>query len=162
MNGEVSVLKRVRALILLDWRTKLLLLEAFIFLGWARILILLPFSKVSSGLGIPMEETPQQLQFSSDWRVGKNIHQAIYIMSRYTPWESKCLVRAIAGLKMLERRKVESTIYFGTARDELGKMEAHAWLRCGSIYITGEEEMHRFAVVGKFAKRIIERETKGS
>ena len=70
----------------------------------------------------------------------KNISQAIHIMSRYTFWESQCLVKAIAGMKMLERRKIESTLYLGTAKDENGKMIAHAWLRSGPFYITGQKE----------------------
>lgn len=80
------------------------------------------------------------------------VHDAIQLISQHTFWECKCLVRAIAALKMLERRQIESTLYLGTARDESGKMIAHAWLRSGPYYITGAEGMERFAVVGKFAK----------
>ena len=57
-------------------------------------------------------------------------------------------------MRMLEKRGIESTLYLGTARDESGKMIAHAWLRSGPYYITGSEGMERFTVVGKFAKRI--------
>lgn len=154
--------RRAKTFFLLNWSTKALLIEAFLFLGWARILIILPFSRLANKLGTPMEETPPKLCSLADRKIAKKIQQAISIMSRYTIWESKCLVRAIAGLKMLERRKIESTIYFGTARDQTGKLEAHAWLRSGSIYITGAEEMKRFTVVGKFAKNEIEKEMKGS
>ena len=76
------------------------------------------------------------------------------MMSRYTFWESQCLVKAIAAMKMLEKRQIESTLYLGTAKDETGNMIAHAWLRSGPFYITGVEEMKRFTVVSKFAKRI--------
>ena len=65
-------------------------------------------------------------------------------MSKYTFWESQCLVKAIAAMKMLERRNIESTLYLGTARDESGKMIAHAWLRSGPFYITGAEGMEKF------------------
>ncbi len=71
-------------------------------------------------------------------------------MSRHTWWESQCLVMAIAAMKMLDRRGIESTLYLGTARDADGKMIAHAWLRSGNIYLTGFEEMRKFTVVGKF------------
>ncbi|MNR36049.1 hypothetical protein D3C85_1539370 [compost metagenome] len=73
-------------------------------------------------------------------------------MSKYTIWDSKCLVRAIAAMKMLHRRQIDSTLYLGTTRDESKKMIAHAWLRSGRYYVTGKEEMERFTVVGKFAK----------
>ena len=55
-------------------------------------------------------------------------------------------------MKMLERRQIESTLYLGTAKDESGKLIAHAWLRSGPFYITGAEGMEKFTVVSKFAK----------
>jgi hypothetical protein len=100
-----------------------------------------------------MDETTFRCM-DSNVKIVKSISQAIHIMSKYTFWESKCLVKAIAGMKMLERRKIESTIYLGTAKDETGKMIAHAWLRSGPIFVTGFEEMSKFTVVGKFAKEI--------
>ena len=59
------------------------------------------------------------------------ISQAIHIVSKYTFWESQCLVKAIAAMRMLEKRGIESTLYLGTAKDESGKIIAHAWLRSG-------------------------------
>ncbi|WP_217582105.1 lasso peptide biosynthesis B2 protein, partial [Lysinibacillus sp. GbtcB16] len=84
----------------------------------------------------------------------RSISEAIRIMSQHTFWESKCLVSAIAGMEMLKRRQIESTLYLGTAKDKNGKMVAHAWLRSGPFYITGAEEMERFTVDSKFARRI--------
>ena len=54
---------------------------------------------------------------------------------------------------MLERRNIDSTLYLGTAKDYQGQFIAHAWLRSGPFYLTGAEEMGRFIVVGKFAKK---------
>ncbi|SFL15908.1 Transglutaminase-like superfamily protein [Paenibacillus sp. 1_12] len=148
------MLRKLRTLCSLDIKTLCLLLEAFIYLGWARVLILLPFSKIAPSLGQSMQETSFSLN-GDCLVVSKDLQRAIQIMSRHTIWESKCLVRAIAGLKMLERRRIESTLYLAIGKDETGKMIAHAWLRCGSCYITGSEGMERFTVVGKFAKTII-------
>ena len=82
-------------------------------------------------------------------------------MSKYTFWESQCLVKAIAGMKMLERRGIDSTLYLGTARDESGKMIAHAWLRSGPFYISGAEGMEKFTVVSMFGKRISNNQLEG-
>jgi hypothetical protein len=144
--------RKVNIFLSLSFEMKMLLAEAFIFLAVARILKALPFAKVAPSLGLQMEETDYSM--NADSRVLKQISQALHIMSAYTFWESQCLVKAIAGMKMLERRKVESTIYLGTAKDEEGKLIAHAWLRSGSYYISGSEGMERFSVVGKFAKVI--------
>ncbi|HDX9578196.1 TPA: lasso peptide biosynthesis B2 protein [Bacillus pseudomycoides] len=156
----MNIVKRLRIFLSLNTKTKLLFLETFIFLGWARILKSIPFSKVAHSLGDHMNETP--LTHSELHKETlKSVSQAIHIMSRYTFWESQCLVKAIAGMKMLEKRQIESTLYLGTAKDDSGNLIAHAWLRSGHYYVTGAEGMEKFTVVGTFAKRIGERTIKG-
>jgi hypothetical protein len=151
---------KVRRFFLLDRKTKLLFLEAFIYLGWARLVICLPFSKIAPSLGACMHETSYTLS-QTNKALLDHVSHAISVVSRHTFWESKCLVRAIAGMKMLERRHIESTLYLGTCKDETGKMIAHAWLRSGPCYITGADVMDGFTVVGKFAKTISEDRTGG-
>lgn len=146
-------MSKVKTLLSLDFRMQLLLLEALFYLGWARILVLMPFSKVAPTLGTPMHET-SAIQVETNRIALRRVASAIDLMSKYTLWDSKCLVRAIAGMKMLNRRQIESTLYLGTAKDESMKMIAHAWLRSGLFYVTGKEGMEKFTVVGKFAKRI--------
>lgn len=147
--------KKVLKLFSLDIKTILLLMETFIYLGWARILLFLPFTKLAPSLGIQMQETPHT-QKSANKAILKKISQAIEIISNHTFWESKCFVKAIAGMKMLERRRIDSTIYLGTAKNDAGELVAHAWLRSGRVYITGADVMSKFTVVGKFAKQIDE------
>ncbi|NOU87847.1 lasso peptide biosynthesis B2 protein [Paenibacillus sp. LMG 31460] len=149
----MKAMNKLKAFFTLDIKTMLLLVEALFFLGWARILVSLPFSKVAPTLGVPMQET-SIMELERNRIVLKHIASAIDIMSKYTLWESKCLVKAIAGMKMLKRRNIESTLYLGTTKDELAKMIAHAWLRSGHFYVTGKEGMDRFTVVAKFAKQI--------
>ncbi|MGM0874203.1 MAG: lasso peptide biosynthesis B2 protein [Bacillota bacterium] len=137
----------------MDLKTKVLLVESFFYLGLGRYLKSIPFSKVAPTLGKHMEETTFE-PFVSNKKVLSSVSHAIHIMSRYTFWESQCLVKAIAAMKMLEKRQIESTLYLGTARDDSGELIAHAWLRSGPYYITGSEGMEKFTVVGKFAKKI--------
>ncbi|HDX9659418.1 TPA: lasso peptide biosynthesis B2 protein [Bacillus toyonensis] len=156
----MNIVKRLRVFLLLNMETKLLFLETFIFLGWARVLKSITFSKVAPSLGDYMNETSvAQIQQHEDTL--KEVSEAISIMSRYTFWESQCLVKAIAGMKMLEKRDIESTLYLGTAKDNSGALIAHAWLRSGSFYVTGSEGMEKFIVVGSFAKRLSENTIKG-
>ncbi|ARZ63764.1 lasso peptide biosynthesis B2 protein [Bacillus paranthracis] len=156
----MNIVKRLRVFLSLNMETKLLFLEAFIFLGWARVLKSITFSKVAPSLGDYMNETSvAQIQPHGDTL--KKVSEAISIMSRYTFWESQCLVKAIAGMKMLEKRHIESTLYLGTAKDNHGELIAHAWLRSGSFYVTGSEGMEKFTVVGSFAKRLSEDTIKG-
>lgn len=149
------ILHKVKTFASLNFRRKKYLIEAFIYLAWARIIKNKQFSKIYRKLGDYMEETELNVKLNDTQKeILMSISDAINIMSNYTFWESQCLVKAIAGMKMLHRRKIESTLYLGTAKDVYGQMIAHAWLRSGPFYITGLEGMEKFTVVGKFAKRI--------
>ncbi|WP_141504041.1 lasso peptide biosynthesis B2 protein [Paenibacillus luteus] len=148
----MAKLMRLKVLFSLDIRTILLLVEAVFDLGWARLRIAFqPFSKIAPSLGHYMIETESE-PLAEHRQSLLQVRSVIHIASRHTPWESKCLARAIAGMRMLERRHISSTLYLGTAKDDAGKLIAHAWLRSGAHYITGAEEMERFTVTGMFAK----------
>ncbi len=149
----MDVARKIKLFFSLDHYTRLLLMEAYCFLGWARYLKGLPFVKISPSLGEPMNETNQSCN-RKDIDAIRSISEAVFIMSRHTWWESQCLVMAIAAMKMLERRHIESTLYMGIARECNGDMSAHAWLRSGSYYVSGAVGMERFTVVATFAKRM--------
>lgn len=149
----MQVRSKITLMISLRPKTIYLLLEAFFYLGWARILKVKPFSKVAPALGEHMKETTNEVNEANTALI-KNVSHAIHIMSKYTLWESQCLVKAIAGMMMLEKRGIDSTLYLGTARNETGEMIAHAWLRSGPFYLTGAEGMEKFTTVGTFAKKI--------
>lgn len=148
----MNILKNARTFLRLNFKTKLLYTEAFIHLGRARYLKSISFSKVAPTLGEQMKESSYEL-IAADKEILANVSRAINIMSRYTIWESQCLVKAMAAMKMLEKRKIDSTLYLGTAKDENGGLIAHAWLRSGPFYITGAEVMDRFTVVSMFSKK---------
>ena len=105
-------------------------------------------------LGTPMKETPMFLDQVDETLIAA-ISSAVNRMSRHTLWESKCFVTAVACMKMLERRGIDSTLYMGTSKDQSGKMIAHAWLRSGPHYLTGVEAMEQFTVVGIFGKTVV-------
>ena len=136
----------------MDSQTRFLLLESYYHLGKARLSKNRSFSKVAPTLGLHMVESISETDQNNNVILYKISH-SIQIMSRFTFWESECLVKAIAAMRMLEKRNIESTLYLGTGRDESGKLIAHAWLRSGSFFITGYEGIDRFTVVGKFSKK---------
>ncbi|MEV5112740.1 lasso peptide biosynthesis B2 protein [Peribacillus frigoritolerans] len=148
----MNIVKKAQTFLRLNFKTKLLYIEAFLHLGRARYLKSISFSKVAPTLGEQMKESSYEL-IAADKEILANVSRAINIMSRYTIWESQCLVKAMAAMKMLEKRKIDSTLYLGTAKDENGGLIAHAWLRSGPFYITGAEVMDRFTVVSKFSRK---------
>lgn len=56
------ILSKLNTFLMQNTKTKLLLIEAFLFLGCARILKMIPFSKVAPFLGDHMNETSYDYQ----------------------------------------------------------------------------------------------------
>ena len=156
----MRVMRKVKAFLNVDRELKAMLVEAYLYLGWARFLKLLPFAKVAPSLGTKMVETSHSSKLEDKLTLRK-VSNAIHMMSKYTFWESQCLVKAIAAMKMLEKRNIESTLYLGTGKDDKGQFAAHAWLRSGPFYITGAEGMERFTVIAKFAKELTSEKLEG-
>ncbi len=135
----------------LSLNNKLLFAEALWWLGFYRFLILIcPFRKIARFLGEENTETPVSDQ-GVDITTAKRISTAVRVMSRHTFWESKCLVQAYAAKKMLRRRKQKTTVYLGVSKNEQGNMIAHAWLRCGTIFVTGGNGQDRYAITNRFS-----------
>ncbi|MFK4437019.1 hypothetical protein ABIA61_002365 [Paenibacillus sp. RC21] len=131
-----------------------LLPEAWLQLGWARLHQHRPFEDYARGWGIRMEETSWECDARQKQAV-RHISHAVELASRYTPWRSSCLVQAAAAMTLLSRRKLDCTLYLGTAKNAAGRLAAHAWVRSGPIYVTGEREMGAFTVVGTFGRRAV-------
>jgi hypothetical protein len=151
MKTLLKFTKKFRHFMSIRSTDKLLLVEALCLTGIARILILtVPFHKLSSLLGKHMEESSIDLN-ETEYEVIKRVSWAVKVASKYTPWESKCLVQAATAQRMLKVRKISSTLYLGVKKDAQNKMEAHAWLRSGVIIITGGYEKRFFKEVSKFS-----------
>lgn len=146
-----KAVRKVKRFMSYPAKLKRMYVEAYFYLAWGRIFKLFPFAKVASSLGEHMRETPYACTPEQEL-LQRQVSKAVHAMSRVTWWESECLVKAVAAMKMLERRGVASTLYLGSGRDDSGRMIAHAWLRSGSYYVTGNEKLERFAVVALFGK----------
>ncbi|CAI6036527.1 lasso peptide biosynthesis B2 protein [Cohnella sp. JJ-181] len=147
----MNALSRAARIAAADGTERRLALEALFYLMWARVLILLPYARYSRYLGRPMTESSLQEGGVCE-ALADRVSLAVRRAAKLSPLDTRCLVRAMAAMRMLRRRGVESTLYLGTAKDKDGRMIAHAWLRCGSRYVTGAEEMRGFTVVGRFAR----------
>lgn len=82
------------------------------------------------------------------YRYARKVAYSVDHVCTRTAWESKCLVRALTAQRLLKRKHIPSTLYLGCGMEE-GKMIAHAWLRCGGMYVTGGDGTG-YAVVDKF------------
>jgi hypothetical protein len=130
-----------------------LLIEALLLLSVARLaLLVLPFKWLAVTLGRHREETGTELN-SADLCCSRMVGQAVCTSANYTPWKSVCLPQAVAAKWMLQRRHIACTLYLGVAKTEAAPMElaAHAWLRCGTLILTGRENYTQFTVVATFS-----------
>lgn len=110
--------------------------EAFLLSGYYRLVLLKkPFSKIAPGLGEKGKE--QNVFRAADTDRVNAVKTAVSYVCSHTPWESKCFVQALTAKSMLARRGISGTLYLGLRKAEDGAMTAHAWTKCGDIYVTG-------------------------
>lgn len=103
--------------------------------------------RLLSAEGLPADVPPCSPKALAAARVGA----AVEVMQSYTlGWQTKCLVRSLAAMRMLRARGIACTLYLGTARNEQGQLLAHAWLRCGAQIICGAEVRQHFAQAAAF------------
>lgn len=132
---------------------RLLLLEALMLLGVARLLVLaIPFRWFSVTLGRHMNEASRQID-PAELQHAIHVGQAVRSAANNTPWESVCLPQAVVGQWMLKRRGIAATLYLGVAKagQQPEQLSAHAWLRCGDVIITGAAGHRQFTVVATFS-----------
>ena len=98
-------------------------------------LLVLPPGKMRKGWGRENGESAGT-EAPEGYRQAVRISRIVRKVCDKTPWESKCLVRALAAQRLLYRQGLSSTLYLGCGMEE-GKMVAHAWLRFGEMYVTG-------------------------
>jgi hypothetical protein len=135
----------------LSWEERSLLVETLVCLTIARSLVLaLPFPYLAKRLGEHMAESGSADHIARQPFL-TNLTWALGALSRRLPWRCLCLEQALAAQMVLRRRGMAHTLYLG-ARLSQGKMEAHAWVRCGRRLVTGDNGQD-FPVVSCFAER---------
>lgn len=116
---------------------KRITIKTWIYAAWYRFLIKYKSQKrLEKKWGALGEESGNEIkpwQYRYSAQVSRNVNR----IANNTPWESKCLVRALTARKLLMEKKIPCTLYLGVGKDEEGKMTAHAWLRAGAMYVTG-------------------------
>lgn len=128
---------------------KRMTIKAWIYAAYYRILVkFVPSKKLEKNWGIPNEESSQDLK-PWQYRYCGLVSRHVNRVAGNTPWESKCLVRALTARKLLMEKEIPCTLYLGVGKDESGKMIAHAWLRAGKAYVTGGDGSD-YATVAKF------------
>ena len=128
---------------------KRMTIKAWIYAAWYRFLLKFRSrSRLEKGWGVLGEETDTYLkpwQYRYAYMVARHVNR----VANNTPWESKCLVRALTARKLLSEHEISTTLYLGVGKDENGAMVAHAWIRAGECYVTGGDGKE-YATVATF------------
>jgi hypothetical protein len=153
--GRISLMMVLRALHKLrrrTWTERCLLVEALLWLGIMRIGVwLLSFRRITRLLGFSVGEQHSPL-IASQLTTTQRIGWAVRATAPHAPWQSLCLAQALAAAAMLRRRDLSGTLYLGVAKDGDGKIQAHAWLRCGNDILTGGRSYQRYAIVAAYCR----------
>jgi hypothetical protein len=118
---------------------KVILLVAAIRLG----LWVLPFQTLRRWVD-KLSQPPEKLPAGAKSFVAKRAVWAVEATSRFVP-QATCLTQALATQLLLSRRGHQTELRFGVAKNDAGKLEAHAWVELdGQIIIGGEDSPTRF------------------
>jgi hypothetical protein len=131
----------------LDGADKWLLLHATVWLGIARImLIVMPFRHLSARLSAKSDST----QPEPDQDLLQRISYAVSAAANNVPWRSDCFPQTIAARMLLKHHGYTSTIHLGVEKVGKDELAGHAWLTCGETVVTGSEDLHRYTELHRF------------
>lgn len=88
----------------------------------------------------------------------QRVKQDVCAVAPFFPWKNQCLERALAVHRILTKKRYDHTLYFGLLKSHTGQWLAHAWLRCGSVWVIGYQPESNHTVVGTYATIFEERE----
>jgi hypothetical protein len=117
----------------------------WLFLAWL-MAGLLPVRRLAHS----MLRAPSPAQGYDEAATIARVRWAVQAASRRVPWRSACLHQAIAAQRMLCRRGIAVELVFGVARDDAGRLQAHAWAKAGEITVVGGEVADRFSRLATF------------
>ncbi len=134
------------------WADKWLFVQAYAGLGVSWVLIhTLPFRWIAAHLGVCMNASPDAIS-PEQAAIARRVSWAVRRASQLTPWPSVCLPQAITAKALLRRHGITSTLYLGATFNETQSLMAHAWLRCGGLYVTGGPGHEHYGVMASFAE----------
>ena len=127
---------------------KWMTITVYLYVAYYRLcLLLVPMPRIEKMIGVrgaesEAEETLENIKLAK--LVGFHVNR----VTAHLPLKRKCFVRALSARKILMKRGVNTTLYLGVGKED-GNMVAHAWLRCGQLYVTGGNG-NGYAMVAKF------------
>ncbi len=132
-------------------RRLILIVYIVLLLGIMRICILtIPFRYYARRLK-KVYATSSLLSEKVQLGYARLIGRFITKVSRFTPWQSKCLVQALVAKILFRRFKIMNNMFIGVGFDDKGKFIAHTWIDVGGVTVLGGVDNTRFKIMSSFA-----------
>jgi hypothetical protein len=135
-----SLLLTARSGFRLDARARAHAIRALGWLAVTRIaLAVLPYATVRRAVTRIRPRTNDQS--------GMTAHECTRAIDRATGVlsGSRCLARGVAAECLLRREGRRATLNYGVHFDDSRLLQAHAWLECEGVVVTGADEAARYA-----------------
>ena len=145
---------RIKQFAALTARQQKLFVEAWLLAGRARLsLKTRSFKSLVARLDLREGAVDSDSLLPGQYELATEVGKAVRTATRFTPWASACLVQALVARRMLQRRGIAGSLVLaaalnGTAQDNV--MSAHAWVKCGELFICGEAGHEQFTAVSTF------------
>ncbi|MFT7266226.1 MAG: hypothetical protein ACI9A2_004316 [Halioglobus sp.] len=136
---------------------KILLLKAWLLLGWYRLAILMfSFKHLTAHLEHHRIAAPLKHLLPDQREEAEAIGRLVANASRVTPWQSLCLVQVLVVQSLLAKRSIPGQFFLGVRKGESessqeSSLAAHAWLQCDENIVNGASGHEYFTVVSAFS-----------
>lgn len=138
------MIRKIQKFVRLSSKEKRLFFHAYLIIGYTSLIItIIPIRRFFKKFGEQGKESASLIA-NDDLLKVHLVEKAVRRAAKFLPWRAKCFSRAITAKVLLKRMRIPSTLYLGVAKEGSTKMIAHAWVRSGTVIITGKEEMSKF------------------
>lgn len=118
---------------------KRLFLKALFWLTYAKLTIkFCSFERLKPHLGQISENSDSALS-DSDLSGARYVKQAVGRADKCLPFHCQCLVMAICAGYLLKEQRVPYRLFLGVKK-ESQSLAAHAWVKVGEYFITGQSQ----------------------
>jgi Transglutaminase-like superfamily len=137
-------MKLILSFLKLNRGDRVILLQTYMLLTLIRLgLLLLPFERLWKGLVklgklTPSATTVAKTKLKTEAQIVRQVVWAVNSSTRFSPGGAKCLARALTTKVLLDRRQCPSDFKIGVAKNELGELEAHAWIEVQNQVVMGQ------------------------
>jgi hypothetical protein len=144
------MIRRILTFFRIPLSTQLLVVQAVFLLPFCQLCIrLFHFKRLIKFFRLePIQDPPSSQPAASE--AAELIHWVI-LKTKTLPYPLKprCLAQALTARTLLYQKGEKPILTLGASMSD-SKLSAHAWLLCGSLVVTGEEEMNHCKKIASY------------